>query len=327
MFPKQWVSERKGNRSFVRVFTDDDRSMVRLESKVIILSIMTFESVTMTDGKEEGMPTPRGRTGSGRPRPGGTAAVRVEAADVVEVASRGGSTAREPRGARRKRETRARLLEAALALVATRGVEHVTINEITEAADVGFGSFYNHFESKDALQAALFDWVFEEFGEQLDALVSGVSDPAEVVAAGVRHTLMRARREPVWGRFLIREGLSERALRDGLGRRLKRDSEAGIAAGRFAVTDPFMCHVAVSGIVFAAIAAELSFLVNGRAGGEGHRARDLGEEGFAERAAVVVLQALGLNHEEAQRVARLPLPPGAPAPVDGCGHGRGEPGV
>ena len=48
--------------------------------------------------------------------------------------------AREPRGARRKRETRARLLDAALKLMAEKGMEGVAINEITEAADVGFGS-------------------------------------------------------------------------------------------------------------------------------------------------------------------------------------------
>jgi AcrR family transcriptional regulator len=193
-------------------------------------------------------------------------------------------------------------------------VEHVTINEITEAADVGFGSFYNHFESKDALHAALFEWVFEAFGKQLDALVSGLSDPAEVVAVGVRHTLMRARREPVWGSFLIREGFSERALQDGLGRRLKRDSEAGIAAGRFAVADPFMCHVSVSGIVLAAIAAELSLAAGGRPGDERDPARDPGEERLSERAAVVVLQALGLGRMEAECVARRPLPAAASAP-------------
>src|SRR5258708_39986734 len=60
---------------------------------------------------------------------------------------------REPRGARRKRETRARLLDAALKLMAERGMEGVAVNEITEAADVGFGSFYNHFESKESIFA------------------------------------------------------------------------------------------------------------------------------------------------------------------------------
>lgn len=52
---------------------------------------------------------------------------------------------RERRGTRRKQETRARLLHAALLLLSEKNIERVAINEITEAADVGFGSFYNHF--------------------------------------------------------------------------------------------------------------------------------------------------------------------------------------
>src|SRR5690349_18112328 len=60
---------------------------------------------------------------------------------------------REPRGARRRRETRSRLLMAALKLMAEKGMEGVAINEITETGDVGFGSFYNHFESKEAIYA------------------------------------------------------------------------------------------------------------------------------------------------------------------------------
>jgi Transcriptional regulator len=62
---------------------------------------------------------------------------------------------RQPRGARRKRETRARLLDAALRLMAERGMDSVAINDITEAADVGFGSFYNHFGSKEGIFTAL----------------------------------------------------------------------------------------------------------------------------------------------------------------------------
>ncbi|VVD75537.1 TetR family transcriptional regulator [Pandoraea eparura] len=268
----------------------------------------------MEDEKGTAKAMKSGHAASRRPRKGAAAAVGVQAAEVTAVTSSGQGKPRESRGTRRKRETRTRLLEAALALVAAKGVEHVAINEITESADVGFGSFYNHFESKDALHAALFDWVFEAFGEQLDALVSGLSDPAEVVAVSVRHTLIRAHSDPMWGNFVIKEGFSERALEDGLGRRLKRDSEAGIAAGRFAVADPFMCHVSVSGIVLAAIAAELSLVPNGRSGGERHPERDPEEERFAERAAVVVLQALGLDRNEAECVARRPLPSASRAP-------------
>lgn len=219
---------------------------------------------------------------------------------------------RQPRGARRKRETRLRLLDAALSLMAEKGIDSVAINDITEAADVGFGSFYNHFESKVGIFTALVEWVFEEFADTLDRLASGLSDPAEIVAVSVRHTLMRARREPVWGRLLIREGFSVRALSWGLGQRLLRDSERGIAARRFVVSDHFPCLISVTGIIFAAIAAELHFAASGARAIRRHTRRGLGEQNFAERAAAVVLQALGLERAEAERIAWLPLPTGKP---------------
>ena len=80
----------------------------------------------------------------------GTTPVRVRGhaprAGAAVPAAGAGEVVREARGARRRRETRARLLDAALKLMADRGMDGVAINEITEAADVGFGSFYNHFE-------------------------------------------------------------------------------------------------------------------------------------------------------------------------------------
>ncbi len=47
-------------------------------------------------------------------------------------------------------------------------MDSVAINDITEAADVGFGSFYNHFGSKEGIFTALVEWVFEEFADTLD---------------------------------------------------------------------------------------------------------------------------------------------------------------
>ena len=48
---------------------------------------------------------------------------------------------------RRKARTRSALIAAAREMLASRDPAEVTIQEITEAADVGFGSFYNHFDS------------------------------------------------------------------------------------------------------------------------------------------------------------------------------------
>jgi AcrR family transcriptional regulator len=108
---------------------------------------------------------------------------------------------REPRGARRRRETRGRLLTAALELMAEKGIEGVAINEITEAADVGFGSFYNHFDSKEAIYASVLEWVFADFADALERVTGEISDPAEVIAVSIRYTIIRALHEPVWGQF------------------------------------------------------------------------------------------------------------------------------
>src|SRR4030095_6692086 len=59
------------------------------------------------------------------------------------------------RVARRRLETRARLVRAARELMARKGVGATSIQEITEAADVGFGSFYNHFDSKETIPPAV----------------------------------------------------------------------------------------------------------------------------------------------------------------------------
>ncbi|BCG03622.1 TetR family transcriptional regulator (plasmid) [Paraburkholderia sp. PGU19] len=215
---------------------------------------------------------------------------------------------REPRGARRKRETRGRLLDAALRLMAEKGMEGVAINEITEAADVGFGSFYNHFESKEAIYAILVDNVFEDFADMLDRLASGLSDPAEVISVSVRHTVMRARRDPVWGRFLIREGFSARAMSRGLGQRLLRDIGNGIAAKRFVVADPFIGFLSVGGTVLCAIAAELNFVAPGAPAAGVLKELGFNGEHFPERTAATLLQTLGLKRAEAEKIASRPLP-------------------
>ena len=61
------------------------------------------------------------------------------------------------RAERRKQRTRAALIQAARQFIAE-GQLNVAVLQITQAADVGMGSFYNHFQTKEELfEAAVAD--------------------------------------------------------------------------------------------------------------------------------------------------------------------------
>ena len=205
---------------------------------------------------------------------------------------------REGRGARRKRETREKLIQAALRLMAREGVEGVSITEITEAADVGFGTFYNYFESKEAIYKAVVDSVFEDFGVWIDGLVAQDSDPASITSIAVCETLLRAEDEPLWGQFLIRESLSLRSLDGGLGRRLFRDIRNGIQAKRFKSRDPFMSYVSVGGTLLVSVAAATTRVDY----------PNVAKADLPRRSAATVLRILGIDPREAEEIAQRPLP-------------------
>ncbi len=63
-------------------------------------------------------------------------------------------TAAPGRRARRRAETRERIFRAALRLFTERGFAATTVHDITEAADVGKGTFFNYFPTKEHLLAA-----------------------------------------------------------------------------------------------------------------------------------------------------------------------------
>ena len=79
----------------------------------------------------------------------------MDATDAAEAATLS-------RGARRKSETRRRLLAAARGVFAREGLEAATIAQITQAADVGFGTFYLHFATKEDAFRAVVTEGFEE---------------------------------------------------------------------------------------------------------------------------------------------------------------------
>ncbi|MFI7501539.1 TetR/AcrR family transcriptional regulator [Streptomyces sp. NPDC049687] len=196
---------------------------------------------------------------------------------------------------RRRAETRQALVRAARQILAETGDTSASIQTIAERADVGFGSFYNHFESKTELfDSAVMD-ALEELGQTFDEHLRDVDDPAELVAAGFRLSARLADSKPELMQVLRHRGLSHLHTDSGLAPRAARDLEIGIASGRFVMSDPTVALTALGGSLLALV--ELRF------------ARpDLDGDEAASNLAEMLLRMLGVPAEDARDVARRPLP-------------------
>ncbi|MEZ5998723.1 MAG: helix-turn-helix domain-containing protein [Hyphomonas sp.] len=71
------------------------------------------------------------------------------------------------RNERRRRRTREMILEAADVVFRRKGVNSATVNDITDEADVAYGSFYNHFDSMEDLVAARAELTMQRVQERV----------------------------------------------------------------------------------------------------------------------------------------------------------------
>ncbi|WAU82522.1 TetR family transcriptional regulator [Streptomyces sp. Qhu-G9] len=196
---------------------------------------------------------------------------------------------------RRRAETRQSLVRAARQILAETGDTSASIQAIAERADVGFGTFYNHFESK----AELFDTAvvdaLEEFGQAIDERLQGTGDPAELVAAGLRLSVRMVDSHPELMQVLRHRGLAHIHSDRGLAPRALRDLERGVATGRFVAVDPTVALSALGGSLLSLV--ELRF------------ARpELDADEAAANLAEMVLRMLGIPPDDARDIARHPLP-------------------
>jgi AcrR family transcriptional regulator len=214
---------------------------------------------------------------------------------ICEMTATENSSESEPLGrqGRRRARTRAKLVAAAAALFARQGVDNTRINEITAEADVGFGSFYNHFESKDAILQAVLQETIAAQGEAIAAVTADLRDPAHVIAAAHRHFVRLARTDPDWAWLLVRLDASHHVVLSALGPFALRDLRQGIKAGRLHVPNERTALFAAGGALLAVMRAVL----------DGHAPKDA-DVHHAEG----ILRMLGLPDGEAAEIARRPLP-------------------
>jgi AcrR family transcriptional regulator len=143
----------------------------------------------------------------------------------------------EPLGrvARRRQKNRDALLRAASTVMSEKGLDGATMLEIAELADVGAGTVYNYFKSKDELAIAVLEDMMHSLALRIEATTRGFTDPAQVYAFGIRTVLETATHDVRWKQLLNRSEVIADALFRRMGPFAIRDLRRAADAGRFKI--------------------------------------------------------------------------------------------
>lgn len=135
----------------------------------------------------------------------------------------------------RTERTRAALVAAGRRLFSERPVDAVTVDDIVQAAEVGKGSFYNHFPDREALVRAVSAQIRLSVEGAIGEANADEPDPARRVVRAVCCYLRYAVDEPEPARVLVRVHSGHASMDAPLNRGLVEDMESGLSSGRFAV--------------------------------------------------------------------------------------------
>lgn len=201
--------------------------------------------------------------------------------------------AMESRNARRKRRNRQALVEAAHTVMAEKGIDAATMSEIADLADVGAGTVYNYFASKDDLAMRVMEEVMDRLAQRIEAVTDTFDDPGQVYAFGIRNVMKAATTDRRWSWLLRRSEVIADAMYRVMGPYAIRDLRNAVAAGRYRVEDAEMAwRQATHAIVGFSLAVCDGKLAPGK----------------IDEAVVNLLGMVGVPRDEAWEIARRPSP-------------------
>jgi AcrR family transcriptional regulator len=173
-----------------------------------------------------------------------------------------------------------------------RRLEGLVIQDITEAADVGYGSFYTHFTSKEAIVAAVIDAGRRHAKDIYHRLGEHTSDRAEAFALELLACLHLSKADKTWGWFVIRTVLSGEQPRSGIGGDIARSLDACVREGVLR-PDLEMAYEITSGLLLVGTLKLLRY--------------DLPDD-YPVRLVRIILQHLGLSDAKTNSILSKPFP-------------------
>lgn len=198
------------------------------------------------------------------------------------------ATVAATRHEKRRLKNREALINAGYQIMAEKGIDAATMAEIAELADVGAGTAYNHFASKDELAMAVMERAIHRLALRIDAATKCFDDPALVVAFGVLTTIQVATTDSRWRWLLRRSEVIADAMFRVLGPYAVQDLERAAKVGRFRFKDATLVYRMMT----QAIVGFCLAVCDGEASAEA-----------ADEAVILLLCMAGMERHEAEALA------------------------
>jgi AcrR family transcriptional regulator len=138
-------------------------------------------------------------------------------------------------GKKKRERTRSALLDSAIGVFASKGFEATRITDITKAANLANGTFYNYYQDKDELLRDVAAGLAVAITGQINEEMEGLDHAPTRVTFATARILQGARREPEWLEVLLEGVQFVPELQHATVQYLRQDLEMGNAQGHFAV--------------------------------------------------------------------------------------------
>lgn len=161
-------------------------------------------------------------------------------------------------GGGKRERTRSALLDATVSVVAEKGMEAAKISDITTAAGLANGTFYNHFSDKDEILRAASYGIGLEVARRLDEEMAGIDDAAERVVTATSRFISIVVKERDWAAILFGSAELLPDARQDMYRYLRNDLERGVAQGKFVVEVTTFLLDQIGALIAVAVKTQLT---------------------------------------------------------------------
>jgi AcrR family transcriptional regulator len=188
----------------------------------------------------------------------------------------------------------ARLLSAALLMLASKPVNDISVNDLIDHEQVSRGTFYKYFDSLSQVFSQLSAKLEDELAPFADDFIHRIPDGSVRVATGTRLILHFGSRMPIFGKVMLQSGWpTERSAGVFLKKNLDRDIRLAMTQGSFS---EMPLSVAFNLIIGPMLGGLQTMLIEDCA------------TDYPEQITLRILLSLGMTRESALRAVAFPIP-------------------